>query len=240
VIRPLEVLAVDDEAPALDDLARLLRSFEDVGHVSAVDSGPEALRLLAERGFDAIFLDVRMPGLDGLELAGVLRRFERPPVLVFVSAYEYGAVHAFELKALDYLVKPVSRSRMAEAIGRVLETAGATARDDGAEVLPVSTARGGRRLLPRGSILYLQAQGDYVRVVADDGRFLLRARMSELERRLSPFGFARVHRGYIANLRRAVEVRPRPGGTAALVFPGGTEIPVARRKAGRLRRELVA
>ena len=235
----LSVLAVDDEAPALDDLARLLRSFPEVGEVTTLASGPGALNLLAERRFDAVFLDVRMPGLDGLELAAVLRRFEAPPALVFVSAYEDAAVHAFDLKALDYLVKPVKRSRLAEAIGRVLEVVGARA-DGGADVVPLSTARGATRLVPRSSILYMEAKGDYVRVVSDDGRFLLRGRISELERRWSPFGFLRVHRSYIANLHRAVEVRPRRGGTAALVFPGGVEIPVARRKATRLKRELVA
>jgi len=231
---PLRVLAVDDEAPALEDLARLLRSFPQLGEVMTVTSGAEALRLLAERRFGAVFLDVRMPGLDGLELAAVLRRFETPPALIFVSAYEDAAVHAFELEALDYLVKPVRRSRLGEAIDRVLKAAG-----DGADLVPVSTARGGRRLVPRTSVLYLQAQGDYVRLVSDEGRFLLRDRISELERRWAPFGFVRVHRGYVANLRRAVEVRPRQGGTAVLVFPGGAEIPVARRKAARLKRELV-
>jgi len=239
VTAPLHVLAVDDEAPALDDLARLLRSFSEIAEVTTLPSGPGAIRLLAERRFDAVFLDVRMPGLDGLELAAVLRRFEAPPALVFVSAYEDAAVHAFDLKALDYLVKPVSRSRLADAIGRVLEVVGARA-EDGANVVPVSTARGVTRIVPRSSILYLEAQGDYVRIVSDDGRFLLRGRISDLERRWSQFGFLRVHRGYIANLHRAVEVRPRRGGTAALVFPGGVEIPVARRKVARLKRELVA
>ncbi len=235
---PLRVLAVDDEAPALEDLARLLRSFPELGEVTTVTNAAEALRLLAERRFGAIFLDVRMPGLDGLELAALLRRFEAPPALVFVSAYEDAAVHAFEVKALDYLVKPVRRSRLAEAIDRVLEAVGVGARGDGADLVPVSTARGGRRLVPRASVLYLEAQGDYVRLVSEEGRFLLRDRLSELERRWAPFGFVRVHRGYVANLRRAVEVRPRRGGTAVLVFPGGAEIPVARRKAARLR-ELV-
>jgi DNA-binding LytR/AlgR family response regulator len=237
--RGLDVLVVDDEAPALADLARQLRSLPETAAVHTAADGQEALRTLAELPFDAVFLDVRMPGIDGLELARVLRRFETPPAVVFVSAYETGAVGAFELKALDYLMKPVSRRRLAEALGRVRDARepAAPRRDD---VVPLPTLRGGTRLVPRESILYLQADGDYVRVICDDERFLMRGRVSDLARRWRQHGFVQVHRGYVANLRRAVEVRPRLNGTAMLAFPDGREIPVARRKVAELRRELVA
>jgi two-component system response regulator LytT len=242
---PLRLLAVDDERPALDDLVRMLRASPAVGQVDAAASAAGALVVLAdEPGFDALFLDVRMPGLDGLELARVLRRFERPPAVVFVSAYDDFAVHAFELAALDYLVKPVSRRRLDEAIERVVHHAGAAPDvpavqgiDD--DMLPVDTPRGGgTRLVARSSILFLQAHGDYVRVAADDGRFLLRARLSDLEERWARHGFVRVHRGFVANLRRAVEVRPRLNGTAVLVMSDGTQVPIARRHVGELRRRL--
>jgi DNA-binding LytR/AlgR family response regulator len=237
VTRALELLAVDDERPALADLARTLRSFPGVGDVQLADSGAEALHALGERRFDAIFLDVRMPGLDGLELARVLRRFAEPPAVVFVTAYDSAAVEAFELRAVDYLLKPVGRQRLAEALERV--RAGRAQRPaEEAEVVPVDRPRGGTRLVPRSSILYLQAHGDYVRIVADDGRFLLRGRLSDLERRWAPFGFVRVHRQYLVNLRRASEVRPLLNGTAVLVFPGGRQVPIARRQIGQLRRRL--
>ena len=105
------MLAVDDERPALEDLGRLLETSPSVDEVVLAGGGAEALRLLAERQFDVVFLDVRMPDLDGLELGKVLTRFADPPALVFVSAYEDGAVSAFEhqLHALDYLMKPVSQ-----------------------------------------------------------------------------------------------------------------------------------
>lgn len=238
--RELDVLVVDDEAPALADLARELRSLSDTGDVCTAAGGQEALRTLAERPFDAVFLDVRMPDIDGLELARVLRRFETPPAVVFVSAYETGAVGAFELKALDYLMKPVSRRRLAEALERVRESRGGPAPQRADDVVPLPTLRGGTRLVPRDSILFLQADGDYVRVISDEGRFLMRGRVSDLARRWRPYGFVQVHRGYVANLRRAVEVRPRLNGTATLAFPDGREIPVARRKVAELRRELVA
>jgi DNA-binding LytR/AlgR family response regulator len=237
--RGLDVLVVDDEAPALADLARQLRSLSETAEVRTAAGGREALRTLAEHPFDAVFLDVRMPGLDGLELARVLRRFQTPPAVVFVSAYETGAVGAFELKALDYLMKPVSRRRLAEALSRVREARGAVAPPARDDVVPLPTLRGGTRLVPRESILFLQADGDYVRVICDEERFLMRGRVSDLARRWRQHGFVQVHRGYVANLRRAVEVRPHLNGTATLAFPDGREIPVARRKVAELRKELV-
>jgi len=232
----LALLAVDDERPALEDLVRMLEASPAVGDVRSAGSGQEALVSLAEEPCDGLFLDVRMPGLDGLELARVLRRFERPPAVVFVSAHDDFAVSAFELEALDYLVKPVTRKRLDEAIARVQRAAGGAGDDD---VLPVDAPRGGgTRLLGRASILVLQAHGDYVRVASDEGRFLLRARLADLEERWSPHGFLRVHRSFVVNLRRAVEVRPRLNGTAVLVMADGTEVPIARRQVSELRRRL--
>jgi two-component system, LytTR family, response regulator LytT len=235
----LRILAIDDERPALNDLARMLRSAEGVAAVDCAASGSEALRKLSEHPVDAVLIDVRMPDLDGIELARVLRRFDRPPPVVFVSAYESGAVEAFEVQALDYLMKPVSRAGLERAITRVQEaleaSEGAGVSDD---VVAVDGPRGGTRLVPRNSVLYLQAQGDYVRLVADDGRFLLRGKISDVERAWAQHGFARIHRSYIANLRRAVEVRPRLNGTASLVLPGSIELPIARRKVAGLRSRL--
>jgi len=247
VVATLSVLAVDDERPALEDLARLLRSSPQIDEVVCARSGDEALRQLAERQFDALFLDVRMPGLGGLELAGVLDRFARPPAVVFVSAYEDGAVRAFEVHAVDFLMKPVSKRRIEDAITRVAELAGrGTARatpgadpapEDHAreEIVAVERANGhATRLVSRASILYVQARGDYVRIVSDEGRYIQRGTLAELERRWSTHGFHRVHRAYLVNLRHAVEMRPDLGGTAALLLSDGSEIPVARRQVGEL------
>src|SRR5437667_1990884 len=116
----LKVLAVDDESSQLQDLARLLRSSPVVEAVECASDGHDALVKASGERYDAIFLDVRMPDLDGLELGRVLRRFAAPPQLVFVSAYDSAAVDAFELRALDYLRKPVSRRRLEEAVDRVV------------------------------------------------------------------------------------------------------------------------
>jgi len=244
---PLSVLAVDDERPALEDLARLLRSSPQIAEVVCARSGDEALRQLAARQFDALFLDVRMSGLGGLELAGVLDRFASPPAVVFVSAYEDGAVRAFEVHAVDFLMKPVSKRRIEDAITRVAEVTGrSSARSAPAdvavpedhareEIVAVERANGhATRIVARAAILYVQARGDYVRIVSDEGRYIQRGTLAELERRWSTHGFHRVHRAYLVNLRRAVEMRPDLGGTAVLVLSDGSEIPVARRQVAEL------
>ncbi|HEX4107138.1 MAG TPA: LytTR family DNA-binding domain-containing protein [Solirubrobacteraceae bacterium] len=235
----LSVLAVDDERPALEDLERVLHSCTSVGEVVTARSGGEALRRLAERRFDALFLDVRMPDLDGIELASVLERFAAPPAVVFVSAYDDAAVSAFEVHALDYLMKPVSRRRIEEALARVGDRreGGAEALAD--EIVAVEPARGrATHLVHRSSILYVQAQGDYVRIHTPHGRFLRRGTLGDIERRWAAHGFARVHRTYVVNLHRAVEIRPELGGTALIVLADGTSIPVARRQVAELRRRL--
>ncbi len=244
----LTLLAVDDELPALHDLARLLRASLLVAHVDVSSRGQDALLKLAHRRYDGVFIDVRMPGLGGLELAGVVRRFARPPSIVFVSAYENAAVEAFELRALDYLVKPVSRLRIDEALTRVAAAAPpppedavyAAERPDRTDVVPVATLRGGRtRLISRSSILFLEAQGDFVRVVGDDGtRYLLRQSLTEIAARWANHGFVRVHRGFVVNLRRAVEVEPHLNGTAVLVLADGSRVPIARRNVADMRRRL--
>jgi DNA-binding LytR/AlgR family response regulator len=247
----LTILAVDDERTQLEDLARLLRTFPLVEEVECAFDGPDALLKASSQHFDAIFLDVRMPDLDGLELGRILRRFSEPPQLVFVSAYDNAAVDAFELHALDYLRKPVSRMRVEEALGRVAAAveagaqqaenghSGALATAPGSEMIAVANVRtGATRLIARSTILYVQSHGDFVRIVADDGRYLLRATLGEIERRWHRFGFVRIHRQYVANLTRAVELRPLLGGTAELTFADGQTIPIARRQVSELGKRL--
>ncbi len=241
------VLVVDDERPALEDLGRLLETSPSVDDVVLAGGGTEALRLLADRQFDIVFMDVRMPDIDGLELGKALARFAEPPALVFVSAFEDGAVSAFEhdLHPLDYLMKPVSRARVEQALDRLHardRVGGQRATNPehaDAEIIPVEHQRGGAtRLLDRSTVLYVQAEGDYVRLHADSGRFLVRSPLSEIEQRWGPHGFVRVHRSYLANLRRAVEIRPQLGGAVTILMTDGSEVPVARRHVADLRRRL--
>jgi DNA-binding LytR/AlgR family response regulator len=243
----LRILAVDDEQPQLQDLARLLRGSPRVDSVECASDGRDALIKASSRSYDAIFLDVRMPDLDGLELARVLRQFATPPQLVFVTAYDNAAVDAFALHATDYLLKPVARQRVEEALERVASgtpaarPSGPVNGDERGEVVAVDNVRSGSsRLIARSSILYVQSYGDFARVVVEDARYLLRTTLAELERRWEPHGFVRVHRQFIANLNKAVEFRPLFGGTAELVFADGKIIPVARRHVAELSRRLRA
>ncbi len=242
----LTILAVDDERTQVEDLARLLRASPCVEEVECAFDGHDALVKASAQRYDAIFLDVRMPDLDGLELGRVLRRFAAPPQLVFVSAYDSAAVDAFELRALDYLRKPVSRRRVEEALERVVaavetdeprqvrDHAPASAES---ETVAVATATGNAiRLVPRSEILYAQSHGDFVRIVTAEGRYLLRATLADVEQRWEPYGFVRVHRQYLANLARAVELRPHLGGTAELAFADDHTIPIARRHVAELGR----
>ena len=250
----LTVLAVDDELPQLRDLARILKASSRVGDVDTAATGREAIAKASGGDFDAIFLDVRMPELDGLELARILKAFAKPPVVIFVSAFDTSAVAAFELRAVDYLMKPITPQRVAEALERVVATIRALSGSEsivvssdklesrstvGPDLVAVENVRtGGTRLVPRDSILYLMAYGDYVRIVADSGRYLERGRLTEADRRFQQHGFQRVHRKYVANLLRAVEIRALINGTAVVCFDDGSEIPVSRRRVPELRRRL--
>jgi DNA-binding LytR/AlgR family response regulator len=219
-----------------------------VEEVECAADGHDALLKASSQRYDAVFLDVRMPDLDGLELGRVLRRFAAPPQLVFVSAYDSAAVDAFELRALDYLRKPVSRKRVQDALERVtsaIDSASVEAPNGRhgvaghSEMVAVADVRSGTtRLIPCNSILYAQSHGDFVRVVTEDARHLLRATLNELERRWEPHGFVRVHRQYLVNLSRAVELRPLLGGTAELRFGDGQTVPIARRHVADLSRRL--
>jgi DNA-binding LytR/AlgR family response regulator len=238
----LRVLVVDDEEPAVDDLVYLLSEEPGVGDVTGVADATAALRHLQEHEVDVVFLDIKMPGLDGLELARLLARFARPPEVVFVTAYDEHAVEAFEVRATDYLLKPVRPERLRQALDRArqLDENGRAAsepslpagvpgeRAEPLAVIPVEVA-GRLRLIERDSVAWAEARGDYVRLHgAGSGPHLVRVAMSTLEQAWSPHGFFRIHRGYLVSLRRVEEVRTDVG-RGCLVRIDGTELPVSRR-----------
>ena len=179
----LRVLVVDDEPPAVDDIAYLLGQDERVGEILTAPTAMDALRILEDERVDALLLDIAMPGLDGLDLARVLARFKRPPQVVFVTAHENHAVEAFELGAIDFLLKPVRGDRMREAIGRVIQhdsDAGDLA--DDSKVIPVQLG-GVTRFIARSDVTYVEAQGDYARLHTDEGSHLIRVPLATLSER---------------------------------------------------------
>ncbi|HET8658531.1 MAG TPA: LytTR family DNA-binding domain-containing protein, partial [Micromonosporaceae bacterium] len=229
----LRVLAVDDEPPALDELAYLLRGDSRVARVHTAADATEALRVLRDADVDAVFLDIRMPGLDGMELARVLRRFARPPAIVFVTAYDDRAADAFDLGVADYVRKPVQVERLAESLRRIISSrlvpdpaAAAGVRREDDPTIPVELA-GTTRLLPRSAVRWVEAQGDYARLHTGDGSHLVRVPLTTLADRWADAGFVRIHRSYLVQLSRISELRLASSGYVVVV--DGTELPVSRR-----------
>jgi DNA-binding LytR/AlgR family response regulator len=228
---PLRVLVIDDERPALDELAFQLERDPRVGGVLTCDSATEALRILQDLDVDAVFLDIQMPGLSGLDLAQVLARFRNPPPIVFVTAHEEHAVDAFEVHAVDYVLKPVREDRLAEAVRRVVEAGGRSAAG-GDEQIPVE--RGGvTRFVNRSDITHVEAHGDYARLHTSSGSHLLRTPMTTLEEEWGPAGFVRIHRSLLVSLTHVDEVRMDAGRCSVVV--GGEELSVSRRHTRELR-----
>ncbi len=235
--RLLRVLAVDDEPPALDELAYLLRADPRVESVLCAGDAPAALRLLAEGAVDAVFVDIRMPGTDGLELARALRRQPVPPPVVFVTAHDDRAVDAFDLGAVDYLLKPLRPERLAESLRRVRAARAApepAAGDD--DVIPVELA-GRTTMLPRADVRWVEAQGDYARLHTGDGSHLIRVPLSVLAERWADAGFVRIHRSYLVSLRDVRELRLT--GSGYVVLTGDRELPVSRRHTRELKDRLI-
>lgn len=236
----LRVLAVDDEPPALDELAFLLRTDARVARVHTAGDATDALRILRDHEVDAVFLDIRMPGLDGLELARVLRRFAAPPAVVFVTAYDDGAVDAFDLGVVDYVRKPVRADRLAEAVRRVLARlllpapAAAPTGDDVS--IPVELG-GVTKMLARSTVRWVEAQGDYARLHTTGGSHLVRVSLATLAERWAEAGFVRIHRSYLVQLKLINELRLTNNGYVVII--DSAELPVSRRHTRDLKDRLV-
>ncbi|MGO3326212.1 LytR/AlgR family response regulator transcription factor [Gordonia sp. (in: high G+C Gram-positive bacteria)] len=251
----LIVLAVDDEAPALDELAFLLNRNRSVDRVLTASDATSALRELADQPVDGVFLDISMPGLSGMELAAVLAKYAAPPAVVFVTAHDDRAVEAFDVGAVDYLLKPLREDQLARSVDRISAHGGP--RPDGAggadddsdtdetppaEVIPVESG-GVTSLVRRDTISWVEAVGDYARLHTDTGAHLVRVTLSTLESRWRTAGFVRVHRSYLVNLPMVVGLRSAGAATMVRVRANGAsqavELPVSRRQVRELKDRLV-
>lgn len=249
----LSVLAVDDEAPALDELTYLLSNHPAVGRVRGAADATAALRALREGGVDAVFLDINMPGLSGLELAAVLTNFADPPAVVFVTAHDDKAVAAFDVGAVDYLLKPIRSDRLDAAVRRVCairspEPAEPTdstelAKDDRTPDVVPAEVGGVTHLVHRDSIGWVEAEGDYARLHAATGSYLVRIPLTTLETRWADAGFQRVHRSYLVALGMVTGMRTTNGSVTVRMRANGSspavDLPVSRRQVRELRDRLV-
>ncbi len=232
----LKALVVDDEAPARSELRFLLDEAGGVEVVGEASNASEAFQLIKAIPYDVVFLDIDMPGLSGVQLAEALAELERQPSIIFVTAHSEHAVKAFEVAATDYLVKPVELDRLRVAIDRL-----GPAHQEGARIERIPVEKTGKKLLLQvEDIYYIMAKDDYSYLHTGTERYLSTISLAQLEHRLEPSGFFRVHRRYLVNLAQVREVVPMYGGTLLLTLkdPEGTQVPVSRRRVPSLKKAL--
>lgn len=257
-------LVVDDEKPAQEELTYLLEQSGYCRKVVTTGEVLEALRFLQQEPYDIVFVDVQMPGMNGLELVQVLKKFASPPRVVFVTAFEEYAVQAFDLDAVDYLLKPVSKARLEAALQRAARRAVDSSpqpssssqpqpedeaprvrsrEDDTSDLkprlfdkLPVDK-ESKTLLIDLADIRYAVARGDYVYIKVFDREYLTRYSISELEKRLPSPPFLRTHRAFLVNLRNVSEIYPFFNGAYVLKVNDKeqSEVQVSRGHAKNLR-----
>lgn len=240
----IRVVLVDDEPPARDKLRAFLVRDERVEVVGEAGDGVEGVEVIERERPDLVYLDIQMPGMDGFELLEALD-VDPLPQVIFVTAYDEHAVRAFDVRALDYLLKPVDGERFVRALDRALEEVergqsqdvASRVRDAMASLPPerrmverfLVRSRGRMWLLPARDVDWIGAAGNYVELHAGGETHLVRGTLQLLEERLDPRRFARVHRSTIVSLGRIKEIHPWSHGDLLLVLHDGTELRMSRR-----------
>ena len=236
-----KVLVVEDEPSTREELTSLLADFPEIGEVAAADSGEAAVRLLGTDTFDAVFLDISMPGLGGMEVGRLVSMLSRPPAIVFVTASESHAIEAFGIGATDYLLKPVRPERLAESVARIAAPPAAPpAATPPRDELAVVQIENNRRtvFVRRDDIQFVEAHGDYVRLHTAEDTHLIRLSLSYLEEIWAPAGFVRVHRGYLVAVSWVHDLRVTSSAGLVACTPAG-DVPVSRRHARGLKQQLM-
>jgi len=241
----IRVVVVDDEAPARRMLAEYLTEIPGVELVAECANGFEAVKAVAEHDPDVLLLDIQMPKLDGFE---VLELLERELAVVFVTAHDEHALKAFEVHAVDYLLKPVDPARLAAALARVEERLRARAPAPSASALAAAARPPGRPLervlvreegrvhvLPLDRIDFVEAQDDYLSFAAGGKRFRKQQTLAELEAQLDPRRFVRIHRSYLLNVERLARLELYAKDSWLAILADGTKLPVSRLGHARLR-----
>ena len=241
---PLRLVIVDDEELARRGLRRDLAADANVTIVAECADGFEAVRVIAEQTPDVVLLDIQMPRLDGFE---VLELIDPARAVVFITAHDEHAVRAFEVNAVDYLLKPVDPDRLMKALGRARErlkrrepmpTAALTAaaRPPGAPLTRLLVRDGSRvPVLPVENVDYIEAQDDYVAIHAEGKSHLKQQPIAQLEGLLDPGRFVRIHRSYILNLDRLARIETYAKDSRVAILRDGARLPLSRTGHGRLR-----
>jgi two-component system LytT family response regulator len=233
----IRVLIVDDEAPARARLRQMLASHPDVEIAGEAETGVQAMERVAELKPDAMLLDIQMPGSSGIDVAACLP--EPRPHVIFCTAYDQHAVDAFELHAVDYLLKPISRARLGEALDRV-RSLSAEVRESGIDRAVRAQAAAPARFLVKNAahylvvgepkVLYFASEDGLTRLVSDGGQYWMDPTLNELEQRLAPDRFCRISRSALINLAAVAEVHPLPGGSGEVLLKNGQRLEVSRRR----------
>jgi two-component system LytT family response regulator len=225
------VVIADDEPVARRGVCQLLARFPDWRVVAECRDGAETLAAITRHRPDAVFLDIEMPGLSGLDVArhGVS---DNGPALVFLTAHSQHALAAFDTAALDYLVKPVTATRFARTMQRLAARIDARGAHD-ARTLVVSAGRG-TLVLPLAEVEWIQSADHYARVWSGGRGYLLREPLSDLEQRLTPAGFLRVHRSVLLRLSAVRGLGRSRDGDLYAVMTSGAKVPVSRRRASAI------
>ena len=240
----MKVYIIDDESPARRELKYLLGQIEGVEIAGEASTGAAGLKGIRESRPDVAFLDIQMPGLDGLEVSGILAEMPHRPLLIFATAHQGYAVEAFELEAFDYILKPFSLERVRKSIAKAgkfldrtpLKAADLLRGDDTKAPAPATTKRiplfKGEKIIPTPPerILFIQCQDGELSVHTRDGKYKAKSALHELEQKLSPFGFIRTHRRSLVNINHVLEVIPWFNGSIKLTMDDKerTEVLVSR------------
>jgi two-component system LytT family response regulator len=242
-LKSLRVLVVDDEPPARRKLITLLAQESGIELVGEAANGLDAVTAIAARAPDVVFLDIQMPGLDGFEVLDKIEPDARP-LVVFVTAYDQHAVRAFEVHAVDYLLKPFDRSRLQACLERIRgrsESWKAQVEQLLAEMKPrrylnrvMVKSRGRVIFLKVDEIDWIETSANYVELHVGKQTFLLRETLSTLEEKLDPQQFARVHRSTIVNLDRIQELQPWSHNDSLVLLKDGTKLRMSRRYRGKM------
>jgi len=245
----MKILIVDDEKPARDRLRQLIGDFDEYEVVGEAGNGEEAVRLAAETRPDIVLLDIRMPGVDGIEAAHHLNRLDPPPAIVFATAYDEYAIDAFEARAIGYVLKPVRRERLENALeqaarlaaGAVAEVAAAS-RMEACRKHVCSMSHGQLKLIPVEDVYYFQADQKYVCVHHAGGRDLIDDSLKSLEEEFAD-DFVRIHRGAVVAVARIERLEKAPDGKHHVVLRDGSQQPgneliISRRHLAEVRRRL--
>jgi two-component system, LytTR family, response regulator len=237
----IHAVVADDEVLARQKLRQLLRDDRDVEVVGESATALETIELVRAATPELLFLDIHMPGMDGFDVMGRLAEHKDTPVprVIFTTAYDQYAVRAFEVNAVDYLLKPFTAERLRTAIQRVRDQTarqgeGGNGNGNGAAVSTIYTnrivfkSRGRILFLPVSDIRWIGAEGNYVRLSTAGETHLLRETMAHLEERLDPRGFLRVHRSFIVNLKYVKELRKEASGDSVVVMDSGQKVALGR------------